>query len=552
MSRRVRALLLWVVVLVACRHRTTSHRAPDASVAVLAPTCDPVPTCAPETDDDTDLDAIPQWRRIQEIARRPAEEIDLAEVSALLSQASDPAVDIPRVMRQLDELTAQVRATLPRRCDAKCRVRALSQHMFHVWGFRAEDDPNGLYNDPDRDLIDSVLTTRIGYCEGLTLVFLSLGRRLDIPLRAVLSRQHIHVRYVGPGGPFDIDTTREGAPPALDPSPPHCTDAPSLYGRPLDARELVGQIVSVVGILDGLHNRRAWLDAAVRMAPDDPDLRNNRGVERERWLDLDGALDDYGAAVSLDPCVGFYRTNLASVLRRMGRLDEAQSALDALDADVAAQRVDDDPLYPSLARGDVALERGDDGLAERYYARAIESAREASIAREAMGFARLVQHNPDGAAMELLAALELDPRAETRLLLVEALAMKHDPNARFELDRAARDDAVPEEVTLWQAILAEQQGDLDRAHRLAQQCLDGAGARCARGLAVLGDVARRRGDATCAQAYYQRFLTCPSAPHDRYRRMLDGEVQSRLAALADTSREARVAHAAAVDAGAHP
>lgn len=535
-----RASLALVASLLACHPREAPlTAAPDAAEAPAVPACDPLPLCPAEpAEGSVALTEVSQWRRVEEILAGPPERVDIGEVSALLSQASDPSVDVSAVLANLDAMAQEVRASLPPRCDARCRARNLSRWMFRVWRFEAEEDPNGLYNDPDRDLIDRVIESRVGYCEGLSVLYMALAHRLDVPVVGVLSRQHIHVRYVGPGGSFDIDTTREGGPPLPSPDPPGCRAREGVYGAGLDARGMVGQVVSVVGILEGLPARRAWLDAAVRLAPMDPDLRNNRGVDRERTLDLAGALEDYRAASELDPCVGFYRTNVAGALRRLGRVDEAAAVLDGLGRAAQSHAVEEDGLYLPLARGDLALERGDDAEASRWYGAAVQGSREAPIAHESLGIARLVQGDYRGAAEEFLGALERDPRADTRMWLVEALTEAGDDNATTELDRAERDGASEDDVLLWRAQLAARAGRWAEARSTASRCLAMAGSRCARGLVVLGEAARAQGDAVCARRYWEGFLGCRGVPRDRYRRALETRVRASLGGLTSGASDA--------------
>lgn len=534
MSRSSPIIALALLALASCRQAPVRTAVPDVPRIIPTPpeTCDPVPRCPEAEAPRVGLDGDPSYEHIRRIVALPPNQIDLGEVSAWMSHARDPEVDVPAVLRQLDAMAAEVRSSLPRSCDARCRLRVLVRHVFHVWRFEAVSDPNGLYNDPDNDLIDSVIDRHRGYCEGLSVLLLALGRRLDVPLAGVLRRQHIYVRYMGPGPRWDVDLTREGGPPLPEPDLPLCRPREGLYERPMDARELVGQVVSVVGILDGLHARRAWLDAAMAWAPTDPDLRNNRGVERERDLDLSGALEDYRAAATLDPCAAFYRVNVAGALRRMGRPQEAEQTLTALEADVARRAAEDDPLYLSLARGDLAMERGEDMAAERWYLRASVASEGAPVAREAFGLARLVQGDASGAAEQFLAALEEEPDADTRIWLVEALSASGIADPRVELDRAERDGAALEDVLLWRAVLAEREGRADDAMTAARSCLESDGSRCARALVVLGDLARRRGDRACARRYYETYLTCGPHPRDRYARWIDGAVTGRMEAMA--------------------
>ena len=521
----MRALgLVTVTVALGCRRTTplpVPRTRPPEAVCVPAPECPPFPAEDP-------LDDVPQWRRVRAILAQPAESVDVGEVSLLLASLRDPDVDVPANLRRLDAMAAEVRRSTPSDCGPRCRLDALTRRMFRVWRFRAADDPNGLYDDPSYDLLDRVLAGRSGYCEGLSVLYLALAHRLDIPLAGVLARQHMYVRYVGPGPSVDVDATREGAAPLPDEPMGTCHPADGVYGRPLDARSVAAVIVAEVGILDGIPARRQWLDEAVALAPDDPDLRNNRAVERERWDDLAGALEDYRRATALDPCVALYRTNAAEVLARLGRADEALAMLDGVAARRARGELEDDALFPPLARADVLLERGDDAEAEAWYHRAETDSERAPAALASHGWALVQMGRADEGATTLLASLEADPRGETRLLLVEALAARGAvAEAESELGRAERDHAPPEDVAEWRAVLAAAAGRWEEAEAAARECLVEGGPRCARALVVLGDVARARGDAVCARRYWEGYLACPG-PRDRARRVLETAVGLRL------------------------
>lgn len=520
-----RALVAGLVALAFCGPRSPTRRlrAPDAGA------CQPAPSCPGlHADDPRALESLPQWARLRALLEGPEEAIDVAEVSLLVSQVRDPTVDLPGTLRRLDELALEVRQALPPRCAGGCALEALTRHIYDVWRFAVADDPNGLFNDPDNDLIDRVVARRRGYCEGLTILYLALGRRLGIPLAAMRGRQHVYLRYLGEGGPMDLETTDRGRPFRPLPEYGDCRAAEGVFGAPLGPREAAGMVVSVLGIMDGVVAKRAWLDVALRWGPRDPDLWNNRGVERHRALDFDGALSDYRRASEVDPCASLYRTNAAWVLADLGRRTEALALLDAVDAAHARGALDPDPIFPSEVRAQLALDADDDAEAERWVQRALQDSNRAPAARFAASEVRLSQGRFEDAQLEALAALELDPRADNRLLLVEALLRGgRARDAETELQRAARDHGPPEELVLWRAAVAEALGRHGEAHALAAECLERHGRRCMRALVVLSDAARARGDLVCARRYRDAFSRC-DVPRDRYLRTLDAELRQRL------------------------
>jgi tetratricopeptide (TPR) repeat protein len=152
------------------------------------------------------------------------------------------------------------------------------------------------------------------------------------------------------------------------------------------------------------------------------------------------------------------------------------------------------------------------------------------MAWEARGIAYFLMNRFENAAIDLLAALENDPRAETRLWLVEKLLALHSSTAASELDRAQRDGAPLDDVAYYRSRVAAAEGRWDAAVSHARECIERAGPRCARALVVLGDAAEHRGDRVCARLYREAFLGCEYPPRDRYGRWLEGKVQRSLAA----------------------
>ncbi|MEZ4390758.1 MAG: transglutaminase family protein [Polyangiales bacterium] len=491
----------------------------------VPPACAPAPRCpALAPPDDTPLGSIAQYRRVRDILAGEDDRIDLAEVSLNLSQLLDEDLDIAPDLATLDRLADEARRATPRGCRGRCALRALVRRFLGRWRFRPVTDPNGLYIDPRYDLLHDVLASREGYCEGLSVAFLAVAQRLGLPVRGVLARQHLFVRYEGTDGVVDVDLTQRGDPPEPDENPPRCQPRAGVYGRSLTRREMAAQVVSVVGILDNIAARGAWIDAAVALAPNDADLRNNRGAEREARYDFDGAASDYRAAVAIDPCVSFYRVNHAGALRRAGRLDEAAQALAAIERDAEGGALESDPLYTSLARGDLAVARGDDALAEREYLRAVASSDGAPVAHEALGRLRLLRGEYVGAAESLLAALEREPGVRTRVALAEALIRGGDPNGRVELARAERDGADAEEISWLRALLAAAAGRRDEARERALRCLDRMGPQCLEAAVLVGDGVD---DAACANRWYALASTCPLPPRDRERGRVEALARAR-------------------------
>jgi tetratricopeptide (TPR) repeat protein len=212
----------------------------------------------------------------------------------------------------------------------------------------------------------------------------------------------------------------------------------------------------------------------------------------------------------------------------MGRLDAAGAALDAVERDARDGALEDDALYVSLARGDLAHARGDDALAERYYLVAARAAPEAPVPWESLGRLRMMRGEHRGAAEAFLGAMEREPTAGQRVSLAEALLRAGDPEWSRELARAERDDADAEEVSWVRALAAAAAGRPLEAQERALRCLERLGPACLEATLLLGDTATT---SRCAAGWYALSGTCPLPPRDRERARVTALATERLRRL---------------------
>lgn len=96
-----------------------------------------------------------------------------------------------------------------------------------------------------------------------------------------------------------------------------------------------------------LRNSRCWLrgtngrelpealadcDEGLRLAPEDHNILDSRGLVHYKLGNFDAALTDYTAALALDPERGHYMFGRALALHALGRLEEANAAFTAAEA----------------------------------------------------------------------------------------------------------------------------------------------------------------------------------------------------------------------------
>lgn len=146
-----------------------------------------------------------------EILTLPPEEIDLARGLLLFQfEENTPKERIRNYEAILDILALQIKARLSKEATNLEKIEAINQFIFYEMGFRFP--PHSLYAK-DIDLytfLPSVLDSRQGVCLGVSILYLSIAQRLNLPLEIITPPGHIYVRYHSEEGLINIETTARG------------------------------------------------------------------------------------------------------------------------------------------------------------------------------------------------------------------------------------------------------------------------------------------------------------------------------------------------------
>jgi hypothetical protein len=149
-----------------------------------------------------------------EVLALPTEEIDLAR-GLFLSQMS-PANESEWNKMQtyeatLDLMALQILAKMGPSPTPEEKIAAINRFIFEEMSFRFP--PHSAYAK-DIDLytfLPSVLDSRRGVCLGVSILYICIAQRLDLPLEMVTPPGHIYVRYKSPEGTeINIETTARG------------------------------------------------------------------------------------------------------------------------------------------------------------------------------------------------------------------------------------------------------------------------------------------------------------------------------------------------------
>lgn len=151
------------------------------------------------------------WTR-KEIFELPDEEIDLCR--GLLIEQFDGSEnfkeDILQYEANLDLITLQILARLPEKPTNFEKIREINRFIFQEMQFRFPPHSLWAKNIDVYTFLPSVLDSRQGVCLGVSILYLCLAQRLDLPLEIITPPGHIYVRYREGDKLINIETTSRG------------------------------------------------------------------------------------------------------------------------------------------------------------------------------------------------------------------------------------------------------------------------------------------------------------------------------------------------------
>ncbi len=142
------------------------------------------------------------------LARAPDEALDLEALCTSIARMRDPAVNAAAIGQELDLLAEDLQDRLPgpRRPDQL--AAALGQQMGGRLDFRGTPDD---YGRLDSSMVDQVLRRRRGLPILLSVVWMLVGKRLNLPIAGVNAPGHFLVCLDLPGARIYLDPFAGGA-----------------------------------------------------------------------------------------------------------------------------------------------------------------------------------------------------------------------------------------------------------------------------------------------------------------------------------------------------
>lgn len=148
------------------------------------------------------------WRLyFEQVIEKPEDEVDLAEGALILASDEYPELDVSRYLARLDKMADALRPRLPANLNPLLTVSILNDYLFKHLEFRGNREN---YYDPRNSYLNDVLERRTGLPISLSVIYLSLARRLDLPIQGVGLPGHFVVKWQDPRARILIDPFNAG------------------------------------------------------------------------------------------------------------------------------------------------------------------------------------------------------------------------------------------------------------------------------------------------------------------------------------------------------
>jgi len=145
---------------------------------------------------------LAKFERLQE-----KEIFDLEAAVLLLDQVAYPDLDSEDIAAKLDQLAESAGELIANIKDSIKRVEFFNHYFFVKQGFKGNRDA---YYDPQNSYINCVLERKTGIPISLSVVYMFVARRLDLPIFGVCFPGHFLLKYVSGNKLFFIDAFNGG------------------------------------------------------------------------------------------------------------------------------------------------------------------------------------------------------------------------------------------------------------------------------------------------------------------------------------------------------
>jgi regulator of sirC expression with transglutaminase-like and TPR domain len=119
-------------------------------------------------------------------------DIDLEKAMLLISKWESPNINCNHISFKIDKMSDQISETMPKREHPLGIVDHLNNYIFNIFHFSGNSTD---YYNPHNSFLHKLLETKKGIPISLSILFLLIARRLDIPLFGVPLPAHFILKF---------------------------------------------------------------------------------------------------------------------------------------------------------------------------------------------------------------------------------------------------------------------------------------------------------------------------------------------------------------------
>jgi regulator of sirC expression with transglutaminase-like and TPR domain len=138
---------------------------------------------------------------------KQGEELDIEQGALLLAKTQYPGINPEGYQAVLDGYADELRERIRPIREAKEMLEVINRYIFRELGFKGNE---ANYHDPENSYLNRVLDRRTGNPINLSLVYLLITRRLQLPVTGIGLPGHFVCRYQSTSSELYIDTFDQG------------------------------------------------------------------------------------------------------------------------------------------------------------------------------------------------------------------------------------------------------------------------------------------------------------------------------------------------------
>ena len=146
----------------------------------------------------------------KELLKLPPEQIDLGRGLFLSQMGEQSLTKIQSYEALLDLMALQILARVPLDASPQAKIRAINDFIFDEMGFRFPPKSLSVKDIDTYTFLPAVLDSQRGVCLGVSVLYMCLAQRLNLPLEMITPPGHIYIRYRSGDDIINIETTARG------------------------------------------------------------------------------------------------------------------------------------------------------------------------------------------------------------------------------------------------------------------------------------------------------------------------------------------------------